>query len=121
MDNFDEFFFKSMTYTNMKVTCESNKLIKWTNQYFDSLRDEIVDAVKPIKNDVDKHELQMPEIRAFQLQQEDRSNEHEDRIANVERRCDEQERNQILIDLELAKLKSILFCYNEGDMNYLPS
>ena len=132
MEQLDQFFLKSITYTNIKVDCKSNDLVAHFEQSIfesnDELKNEVVDVLKPIKKGVDKHELQIPEIRACQLQNEnmiteheDRITEHEDRITKLERRCNEQEQDLMLNEKDIADIRSMIFCQNKEDSSRLAS
>lgn len=121
MNDFDDFFLKSMTYTNMKVTCESNKLIN-----------EVVEVCKPIKNNVDEHKLVIPQIEACQSRQSVTITKLQKAISRLEKtvkerferfdeRITELEQDKILNERDIADIRSMIFCQNKEVSNCLPS
>ena len=121
METIDQFFLKGITYTNLKVDCESNKLIN-----------EVVNVVKPIKDKVNSHKIVIPKIVACQSRHSMTLIELQKAISQLEKTVKERferddkritklEQNLILTDDELAGVKSMIFCQNKEDSSRLAS
>ena len=121
METIDQFFLKGITYTNLKVDCESNKLIN-----------EVVNVVKPIKDKVNSHKIVIPKIVACQsrhsmtlikLQKAISQLEKtvKERFEKYDKKITELEKGLMLNEKDIADTRSMIFCQNKEDSSRLTS